>query len=93
MKMLRQIALFWFIVALLKLFWQMPAFAMLVLPSEIRKLKFTGGEGEFRCQFGHKIGETAAAPLAASGLLFGTGLVALGSWSWLKRRGQAPATA
>ena len=35
----------------------------------------------------------AAVPLAASGLLFGTGLVVLGSWSWLKRRGQALATA
>ena len=56
MKIMRQIALSESIVALLKLFWQMPAFAMLVLPSEMRKLKFTGGEGEFRCRFGRKIG-------------------------------------
>lgn len=39
------------------------------------------------------VGTPAAVPLAASGLLFGTGLVGLGSWSWLKRRGQALATA
>jgi hypothetical protein len=38
-------------------------------------------------------GAPAAVPLAASGLIFGTGLVVLGSWSWLKRRGQALATA
>ena len=30
----------------------------------------------------------AAVPIAASGVLFGSGLIGLGSWSWLKRRGQ-----
>lgn len=34
------------------------------------------------------VGAPAAVPLAASGVLFGSGLIGLGSWSWLKRRGQ-----
>lgn len=38
-------------------------------------------------------GTPAAVPLPAGLFLFGTGLVALGSWSWLKRRGQVLATA
>ena len=49
--------------------------------------------GTFFLQGTAVVGPPAAVPLAASGLLFGTGLVALGSWSWLKRRRQAPATA
>jgi hypothetical protein len=35
------------------------------------------------------VGAPAAVPLAASGVLFGSGLIGLGSWSWWKRRGQA----
>ena len=35
------------------------------------------------------VGAPAAVPIAASGVLFGSGLIGLGSWSWLKRRGQA----
>ena len=38
-------------------------------------------------------GAPAAVPIAASVFLFGTGVVVLGSWSWLKRRGQALGTA
>ncbi len=34
------------------------------------------------------VGGPAAVPTAASGVLFGSGLIGLGSWSWLKRRGQ-----
>jgi hypothetical protein len=34
------------------------------------------------------VGAPAAVPIAASGVLFGSGLIGLGSWSWLKRRGQ-----
>jgi hypothetical protein len=35
-----------------------------------------------------QVGTPAAVPLAASGVLFGSGLIGLGSWSWWKRRGQ-----
>ena len=35
------------------------------------------------------VGAPAAVPIAASGVLFGSGLIGLGSWSWLKRRGQS----
>ncbi len=35
------------------------------------------------------VGAPAAVPLATTGLLFGSGLIALGSWSWMKRRGQS----
>jgi len=35
------------------------------------------------------VGAPAAVPIAASGLLFGSGLIGLGSWGWLKRRGQS----
>jgi hypothetical protein len=35
-----------------------------------------------------QVGAPAAVPLAASGVLFGSGLIGLGSWSWWKRRGQ-----
>ena len=71
MKTLRQIALFCFMLTLLKLFWQMPAYAVLVLPSEIRKLKFTGGEGEFRGQFGHKLEKLPWCPLPPAGCSLG----------------------
>jgi hypothetical protein len=49
--------------------------------------------GTFFLQGKAMVGPPAAVPIAASGLLFGTGLVALGSWSWLKRRSQTLATA
>jgi len=35
------------------------------------------------------VGAPAAVPIAAGGLLFGSGLIGLGSWGWLKRRGQS----
>ena len=35
-----------------------------------------------------QVGAPAAVPIAVGGLLFGSGLIGLGSWSWLKRRGQ-----
>ncbi|MDN5942798.1 MAG: hypothetical protein L0H94_13020 [Nitrospira sp.] len=45
--------------------------------------------GAFFLQGSAMVGTPAAVPIAASGLLFGSGLIGLGSWSWLKRRGQA----
>ncbi len=34
------------------------------------------------------VGAPVAVPIAVGGLLFGSGLIELGSWSWWKRRGQ-----
>jgi hypothetical protein len=55
MKIMRHIALFGFMLALLELFWQMPAYAVFVPPSEILNVEFTGGEVDFRGRFGHKL--------------------------------------
>ncbi len=46
MKAMRQVALF--MLALLDLFWQMPAYTVLVTPSNVLQLEFTGGEVDFR---------------------------------------------
>lgn len=43
MKTMRQVVLFGFMLGLLELLWQMPAHAVLVSPSEVLQLEFTGG--------------------------------------------------
>jgi hypothetical protein len=62
MKTMRQVALFGFMLALLEPFWQMPAYAVLVPPSEILKAEFTSGEVDFRGRFGHKLDKLLDKP-------------------------------
>lgn len=55
MKILRQVALFGFMLALSALFWQAPAYAVVVPPSEILSLEFTNGDMDWRGRFSHKL--------------------------------------
>ena len=54
MKRLRQVALFGLMLALLEFFWQMPAYAVVVPPSEVLSLEFTDGDMDWRGRFSHK---------------------------------------
>ena len=55
MKTLRQVALFGFMLALSALFWQAPAYAVVVPPSEILSLEFTNGDMDWRGRFSHNL--------------------------------------
>jgi hypothetical protein len=55
MKRMKQVALFGVMLALLEFFWQMPAYAVVVPPSEILSLEFTNGDMDWRGQFSHNL--------------------------------------
>lgn len=55
MKILRQMVLLSFMLALLQLCWQMPAYAVVVPPSEVLSLEFTDADVDWRGRLGHKM--------------------------------------
>lgn len=55
MKILRQMVLLSFMLALLQLCWQMPAHAVTVQSSEIVSLEFTDADVDWRGRLGHKM--------------------------------------
>ena len=55
MKIMRQVALFGLMLALPGFFWQAPAYAVVVPPSEILSLEFTNGDMDWRGRYSHKL--------------------------------------
>ncbi|TKB73766.1 MAG: hypothetical protein E8D46_07700 [Nitrospira sp.] len=55
MKKMKQAALFCLMLALPGFFWQAPAYAVVVQPSEILSLEFTNGDMDWRGRHGHKL--------------------------------------
>jgi hypothetical protein len=55
MKIMKQVALFGLMFALLEFFWQAPAYAVTAPPSGILSLEFTNGDMDWRGQFSHKL--------------------------------------
>jgi len=73
MNIIRQVALFGFVLALLDLIWQMPACAVLVTLSGILIGEFTGGEVDSRGRFGHELEKPRRCPLPPACSCLGLG--------------------
>ena len=55
MKTIKQAALFGLMLALLEFFWQAPAYAVVVPPSEVLSIEFTDGDVDWRGRYGRKL--------------------------------------
>jgi hypothetical protein len=78
MKTIRQLALFGLMLALLECFWQMPAYAVVVPPSEVLSLEFTDADVDWRGRHGHKMEKLFGHKLES--LLDQPGLLVMGQY-------------
>ena len=78
MKRMKQVALFGLMLGLWVSFWQAPAYAVVVPPSEILSLEFTNGDMDWRGRFGHKLDNLFGHKLAK--LIDEPGLLVMGEY-------------